>query len=135
MAFFYREQVKNIEGLTKKRTELLFLSKVLAKAIRNKGLSSTNALLLNRVKDPNCQKKLLKKAIDLSLTSRELKQEIELLKDNTLHSSHSKIAQKLQKSLNGINSSFVEEIEEEQKKELIQILKDKLALLEDSKDA
>ena len=128
--FFYRWQEDNISTFYKSILPLAFISENLKKAVRNKGLSCTLALMLNKVKDKATASRLTNLAIKNNWSKSDLKAEIDKYQKpeeqpNSSRQSYSRCL----KNIEEISVEVIETYSSEQKKELITVLENKLKLL------
>lgn len=128
--FFCRWQEDNISTFYKSILPLAFVSDNLKKAVRNRGLSCTLALMLNKVKDKATALKLTNLAIKNHWSKSDLKAEIEKYQkpeDPTKSSRQSYF--RCLKNIEEISTEVIETYSSEEKQELITLLENKLKLL------
>lgn len=130
--FFCRWQEDNISTFYKSILPLAFVSDNLKKAVRNRGLSCTLALMLNKVKDKATALKLTNLAIKNHWSKSDLKAEIaKYQKPEDQPNSSRQSYSRCLKNIKEISTEVIETYSPKQKQELISLLEKKLELLKD----
>ena len=127
LEFFYSWQVENIASFYRKVMPTVFLSDKLKKAVREKGLGCSQAILLNKVIEQKKQTQLITQTLKNNWSESQLKAKINDLSEsrNTDNKNYSSVIKVTAK----ITEETVKSYSPQQRQELINLLENKLNLL------
>ena len=127
LEFFYSWQIENIASFYRKVMPTVFLSDKLKKAIREKGLGCSQAILLDKVTDQKTQTKLITQTLKNNWSESELKAKINDLSES--RSPENRNYSSVIKATAKITEETIKSYSPEQRQELMRLLEEKLNLL------
>ncbi len=127
LEFFSSWQIENIASFYRKVMPTVFLSDKLKKAVREKGLGCSQAILLNKVIEQKKQTQLITQTLKNNWSESQLKAKINDLSEsrNTDNKNYSSVIKVTAK----ITEETVKSYSPQQRQELINLLENKLNLL------
>lgn len=127
LEFFSSWQIENIASFYRKVMPTVFLSDKLKKAVREKGLGCSQAILLNKVIEQKKQTQLITQTLKNNWSESQLKAKINDLSEsrNTDYKNYSSVIKVTAK----ITEETVKSYSPQQRQELINLLENKLNLL------
>ncbi len=127
LEFFYSWQIENIASFYRKVMPTVFLSDKLKKAIREKGLGCSQAILLDKVTEQKTQTKLITQTLKNNWSESELKAKINDLSES--RSPENRNYSSVIKATAKITEETIKDYSPEQRQELMRLLEEKLNLL------